>query len=316
VKDDTKRAYLILISEVMLQQTQVPRVEITFKRFVRTFPSLSALAKASNRDVLIAWRGMGYNSRALRLRDAARTIVEKFGGGFPRDFDELRSIKGIGPYTAAAIRNFAFNLPTPCLDTNIRRILHRVFFGPEGRDGRWRTGDGRLLEVAASLLAQACHPEPFGFAQDKLRRRMARSSKSRFDSAQRDTCDWHSALMDFGSLVCTKNSPRCALCPMKKFCPSFDRLNQKRTRHTTQDVRRKEPGREIAGKFVPDRIIRGRIVEELRDAEGGLKVQDIGVQVCIDWNPKEHKVWLQKLLKKLETDGLIAGRRATYVLAD
>jgi A/G-specific adenine glycosylase len=92
---------------------------------------------------------MGYNSRALRLRDAVRTIVTDYDGVFPREMSELLQIKGIGPYTAAAIRNFAWNLPTPCIDTNIRRILHRTFYGPEETDGTWKIGDRILLDVAA-----------------------------------------------------------------------------------------------------------------------------------------------------------------------
>jgi len=137
-KDETQRAYKILVSEVMLQQTQVPRVIVIYKRFLREFPTLRHLANASNREVILAWRGMGYNSRALRLRDAAITILEEFDGEFPKKMEELQSIKGIGHYTAAAIRNFAFNLPTPCLDTNIRRVLHYQFVGKESRMERGR----------------------------------------------------------------------------------------------------------------------------------------------------------------------------------
>ncbi|HCB35833.1 MAG TPA: hypothetical protein DEP25_04280 [Candidatus Taylorbacteria bacterium] len=173
--------YAILVSEVMLQQTQVPRVEIIFKRFLRSFPTLHALARASNRDVLLAWRGMGYNSRALRLRDAARCIVDRFrvtklqvtgyssskakpetceplSCHFPMSLEQLTAIPGIVPYTAAAILNFAFNIPTPCIDTNIRRILHRVFFGPEKKDGTFAKGDKALLMVARELLEVALHP--------------------------------------------------------------------------------------------------------------------------------------------------------------
>ena len=130
ITDDTERAYQILVSEIMLQQTQVSRVKIVFKNFLERFPTLKDLANASNKDVILAWRGMGYNSRALRLRDAAKVICSQYSGVFPKEYDQLIQIKGIGAYTAGAIRNFAFNLPTPCIDTNIRRILHRAFVGP------------------------------------------------------------------------------------------------------------------------------------------------------------------------------------------
>ena len=143
ITDDAQRAYQILVSEVMLQQTQVARVITVYQHFLQLFPELQDLADASNKDVLLAWRGMGYNSRALRLRDAAKEIVQlsevrstkyevrRNCTFFPSTMNELTAIKGIGPYTAAAIRNFAFHLPTPCLDTNIRRVLHRAFYGPE-----------------------------------------------------------------------------------------------------------------------------------------------------------------------------------------
>src|SRR3989338_7374659 len=153
VVDETERAYRVLVSEVMLQQTQVSRVVIIYKRFLEQFPTIEKLASASTKDVLMAWRAMGYNSRALRLRDAAKIIIEDFGGVFPKEFNQLRSIKGVGPYTAGAIRNFAFNLPTPCIDTNIRRILHRTFVGPENSDGTYKKDDRYLLGLAGEVLS-------------------------------------------------------------------------------------------------------------------------------------------------------------------
>ena len=131
VEYDSQRAYMVLVSEIMLQQTQVSRVQIVFKRFLESFPTLEDLAKATNAEVILAWRGMGYNSRVLRLRDAAKIICEEHQGIFPKEMDQLLSIKGIGNYTAGAIRNFAFHIPTACVDTNIRRIVHRTFFAPE-----------------------------------------------------------------------------------------------------------------------------------------------------------------------------------------
>ena len=158
--DPTARAYKILVSEVMLQQTQVSRVKIVFRDFLEKFPKISDLGSASNRDVLLAWRGMGYNSRALRLRDAAKAIVEQFEKKFPESMEDLLAIKGIGSYTAAAIRNFAFNIPTPCIDTNIRRILHRTFVGPENADGTWKKDDQFLLSLAREVLDTAISPPP------------------------------------------------------------------------------------------------------------------------------------------------------------
>ena len=145
------KAYLVLVSEVMLQQTQVPRVIILYKKFIQTFPLIEDLAKASNAEVLIAWRGLGYNSRALRLRDTAKAIVSQ--NCFPREMHDLQKLPGIGHYTAGAIRNFAFGIPTPCIDVNIRRILHRFFVGPENVDGTWKKDDAYLLKIAEEALA-------------------------------------------------------------------------------------------------------------------------------------------------------------------
>ena len=318
--DPTARAYKILVSEVMLQQTQVSRVKIVFIDFLRRFPKISDLAQASNRDVLLAWRGMGYNSRALRLRDAARTIVARSlvtsyslqkseeikrvtsqratsnETHFPQTMEELRSIPGVGHYTAGAIRNFAFNLPTPCIDTNIRRILHRTFVGPENADGSWKKDDRFLLSLVAHVLEVAIN--------------------SKGDS--HDAKNWHAALMDFGSLVQTKNNPKWDVCPltargiMKTNPKNFSFVETRRWRVS----KKSEPGRMVGSKYIPNRIFRGKIVEALRDAERGLTVTQIGREVCIDWNAKEHELWLKNLIKKLVHDRLIDTKKNAYVLAE
>lgn len=287
VVDDTQRAYLVLVSEVMLQQTQVPRVIVIYKRFLEQFPTLEDLAEATNSDVIRAWRGMGYNSRALRLRDAARSILDDYQGVFPKEMNQLLLIKGIGEYTAAAVRNFAFQLPTPCLDTNIRRILHRVFIGPENPDGTWPTSDKELLKIAEKALSIAIqHPKY-------------------------TTADWHAALMDFGSLVCTKRAPKWEQCPLtaKKLCKAaykvqFDPAAKKI---------KQEPGREMGGRFIPNRIFRGRVIDELRD-ESNLLFDDIGRRICLDWSPVHHTKWLQGILADLQKDQLIKKSRTKYFL--
>jgi len=297
IKNDTQRAYLVLISEIMLQQTQVDRVKIVFNRFIDHFPTLQDLARASNRDVILIWQGMGYNSRALRLRDAAKTIVALPGSTFPKELDQLLSIKGIGPYTASAIRNFAFHLPTPCIDTNIRRILHRSFIGPENPDGTWSLGDRALLPLAEEVLSVALEHAPKGMT----------------------TADWHAALMDFGSLVQTKNTPKWKICPlterglMKTTPTAFEKMKAEIDSSARKGS--KEPGREVAGKFIPNRIFRGRIVEVLRTEPTGLTPEQLGREICIDWE-RNLEPWLQKLIKKLVQDKLIAVRKSRVVLAD
>lgn len=302
IDDDMQRAYQVLVSEIMLQQTQVPRVKILFKKFLERFPKIEDLAFASNKDVLLEWRGLGYNSRALRLRDAAREIVNR--GAFPTEMNELLSIKGIGAYTAAAVRNFAFNVPTPCLDTNIRRILHRAFFGPERPDGTYPIDDRRLLVLAQDLLATAIDDSQL--PSTSLRTGSARNSQPR------DAKNWHAALMDFGSIICTKRNPKWDLCPLTA------RGLMKAAYKVTVDPRAKkaktEPGRLVGSVFVPNRIFRGKVVEALRDHEAGLSLQAIGQHICIDWDEKIHKEWLKSLVTKLVQDQMIERRKTTFAL--
>lgn len=124
----TTDPYQILVSEFMLQQTQVERVKEKYKRFISRFPDFETLAAATTADVLSAWQGLGYNRRALALRQTAVRVVEDFGGILPEDEKELQNLPGIGPYTAAAVLAFAFNQPVLLIDTNIRRVFIHCFF--------------------------------------------------------------------------------------------------------------------------------------------------------------------------------------------
>lgn len=281
------KAYLILVSEVMLQQTQVSRVIILYKKFIQLFPHLEDLSNASNSQILIAWRGLGYNNRALRLRDAAREIVKKRGGSFPRDMDELQKLPGIGHYTAGAIRNFAFAIPTPCMDVNIRRILHRFFVGPENPDGTWKKSDRELLPLSEQVMTEAL--------------RMNRGTSA----------DFFAALMDFGSMVCTKNNPKWELMSkrLQSVCLAYGKDIVR-----TKKVNKKEPGRMMAGRFVPNRIFRGKIVEALRDAPHGLTLEAVGRTAIADWTMDDHTEWLSGLLLKLVQDGLLEKSGKKYRL--
>ena len=213
------------------------------------------------------------------------------------------SIPGIGHYTAAAIRNFAFHLPTPCIETNIRRVLHTKFFGPPKADGTWRKDDRQLLKLAGEVLEVA-----LGFSSSESRtgakrlvRGESRSVKRKSFSTRpalaglarrklsKKTADWHAALMDYGALALPKIK-------MKK------------------KAAKKEPGRMVGSKHIPNRIFRGRIIEELRDAERGLSIHEIGRRVCIDWKPEEHNEWLQDLLMKLKKDALVEKNGRKFLL--
>ncbi|HLC76504.1 MAG TPA: hypothetical protein VJB82_05335 [Candidatus Peribacterales bacterium] len=314
IKNDAERAYRVLVSEVMLQQTQVSRVVVIYKRFLREFPSIRDLANASNREIIMAWRGMGYNSRALRLRDAVREIVRrseevrkyenpssllrtsmkirKCRIQFPVEMDELMSLPGIGHYTAAAIRNFAFHVPTPCVETNIRRVLHTRFFGPQKADGTWRVDDRKLLTLAEEVLKIAlCCSRAIPPKEDESKGRIRLSTLRTVRSTRALTADWHAALMDYGSLALPKIKPK-------------------------KRVAKKEPGRLVGSVFIPNRIFRGKIIEELRDAKRGLSMSELGRLICIDWEPKDHHNWLINILQNLMCDGLIINQKGRYALSE
>ncbi|MHA2022542.1 MAG: Fe-S cluster assembly protein HesB, partial [Candidatus Thorarchaeota archaeon] len=160
--------YEVLISEVMLQQTQVSRVVPKYLEFLNEFPAIEDLASANTKQLLTVWSGLGYNRRALWLKEAAAEIVEQ--GVFPTEVDDLRKLKGIGPYTSRSILIFAFNKDLATVDTNIRRIFIALGFAKED------SSEKELQEIADALLLKG------------------RSS------------DWHNALMDYGSAVLTSSS--------------------------------------------------------------------------------------------------------------
>ncbi|MBT7494555.1 MAG: hypothetical protein HN666_04955 [Candidatus Peribacter sp.] len=288
IEEDTQRAYQIMVSEIMLQQTQVERVKIVYKNFLSSFPSIQDLACASNKDVILAWRGMGYNNRVIRLRDSAKSVVKNYNS-FPLEMAEIQALPGIGHYTASAIRNFAFNLPTPCIDTNIRRILHRVFIGPENADGTWKMSDKELLQVADAALQEALKGG--------------------------DTKNWHAALMDYGSLVCTKRSPKWDICPLTQ-AGVMKAAYKVPTISPQRRICKKEPGRMVGAKYIPNRIFRGKVIEELRDEDAGLSVNQIGKNICIDWDKSEHTTWLEGIIEALKKDNLIKASGKRLVLAE
>ena len=188
----TDDPYHILVSEVMLQQTQVDRVLPKYHEWLDRYPSLAALASADEDEVARTWRPLGYNIRPRRLHAIARESVTRYGGELPSDAETLLSFKGIGEYTAGAIRSFAFGQRAAILDTNVARVLFRVFVA---------RGDPRAHAMRKRLwaLSEALVPRKHVF-------------------------DFNQGLMDFGATVCTARKPRCASCPMTVACRSFPRL--------------------------------------------------------------------------------------------
>lgn len=178
--------YRVLVSEIMLQQTQVDRVIPKYRQFLRTYPTLRALAAAPVEQVRQLWYPLGYNIRPLRLHAIACESVARYRGRLPDSAEALRALPGIGRYTAGAVLSFAYGRDTAILDTNVRRVLTRVFLGPR-RSARLR-GDKTLWELAEALV-----PEGRGY-------------------------DFNQALMDFGATRCTPSRPSCRGCPMGAFC--------------------------------------------------------------------------------------------------
>lgn len=188
-----KDPYRVLVSEVMLQQTQVERVAAYFESFVERFSTFEALAAGPRADVIRLWAGLGYNRRAVQLHELARIVVERHGGVLPSDRQALLALPGIGPYTAGAILSMGFGRAEPALDTNVRRVIGRYVFGPDAAAGPGsRT---RLTEAARRLL-------PVGRAGE-----------------------WNQALMDLGSSVCVSRRPRCLICPIQLGCSSAGRAS-------------------------------------------------------------------------------------------
>jgi A/G-specific adenine glycosylase len=178
---DRGDAYVVWVSEVMLQQTRVDTVRPYFERWLRRFPTLDHVAAAGLDDVLGAWQGLGYYSRARNLHRAARMVRERHGGQLPREVGELQSLPGVGEYTAGAVASIAFGAAVPAVDGNVRRVLARLYDLESPTAGE--------LRVSAARLVPGDRPG-----------------------------DFNQALMELGATVCLPRSPRCEACPLAAWC--------------------------------------------------------------------------------------------------
>ena len=185
----TDDPYHILVSEIMLQQTQVDRVLPKYAEWLDKYPSMEVLAKAPEQDVTRTWYPLGYNIRPQRLQSIARESVAKYGGRLPSDEATLLSFKGIGAYTAGAIRSFAFRERAAILDTNVARVLFRVFVA--NGDPKSHAMKRHLWKISETVMPQ------------------------------RRVFDFNQALMDFGAMICVARNPKCLACPMAKSCRAF-----------------------------------------------------------------------------------------------
>ena len=265
--------YAVLVSEVMLQQTQVDRVLPKYQQFMAAFSTFAALAAAPLAEVIRCWQGLGYNRRVVHLHRIARAAVER-GGVLPADPAELRRLPGIGVYTAAAIASFAYERDVAVVDTNIRRVL-----------GRALLGDGAPTDATARRLAGPLLPPGRGR-------------------------DWNLALMDLGATVCTARAPACPACPLAAGCawngvPPL-RITERGPGGEVALRETRAPYRPAQPFVGSRRYYRGRIVDALRPLPSGatLPLAALGPAIRPDYGDALQP-WLTDLLAALAREGLV-----------
>ena len=311
----TRDPYRVLVSEIMLQQTQVERVIPKYMAFLEAFPSLAALAAAPVSEVIRLWAGLGYNRRAVNLQRAARAVLDAPGGVFPHEVEALRALPGIGPYTAGAVACFAFEQDVAFMDTNIRRVLRRAMVGPHGSAPE--PTERELLAIGAALV-----PAGQGWA-------------------------WNQAIMELGALICTAAAPACRRCPLSAHCRAYAAwvaedealmlamgddvwsangakgvwsANGAKGVWSANGAKGGE-GHEREGAKARRRVaerkqgpyqgsrrwLRGRIVDALRALPAGaaLPLAELGPRVKPDYAPADEP-WLRELVEGLARDGLAA----------
>lgn len=224
--------YKVWVSEIMLQQTQVDTVIPYFNRFIKQFPTPNALAMADEDDVLKAWEGLGYYSRARNLHQAVKEVNASYGGEVPRDKEALQALKGIGPYTLGAIMSIAYNQPEPAVDGNVMRVLSRVFIiSNDIKTAKTR----KVFEALVRQLIDHNNPS-----------------------------DFNQGLMELGALICKPTQPKCQECPLKDLC-----LAHKEGVETTLPVKSKAKKQRRESYYIP--VIEspeGYILIEKRPSEG------------------------------------------------
>jgi len=262
---DVPDPYVIFVSEVMLQQTQAARVAQKLPLFLDTFPTIDHLARASNGMMIRAWQGMGYNSRAIRLRDAAGMIVDQFGGVVPADPAELITLPGIGPYASASISCFAYNRRSVVLDVNIRRVY-----------SRWMRRRSTTTEVASERELQL-------FAESII--------------PPRHPARWHNAIMELGALICTARAPQCSSCPMMTSCASAGTIAEGIRVRSLEPRFRGEPQRIWRGRAVE--VLRNT------QAGTSITLRALFKAITKTTATELEMKWFRDLMRAVARDGLI-----------
>ncbi len=262
----TRDPYAIMVSEIMLQQTQVDRVLPYWHAWMERWPTVHELAAAPVADVIRAWKGLGYNRRAVNLQRTAQAVVDR-GGEFPSTAEGLRELPGIGPYTAGAIACFAYEQDVAFIDTNMRRVLHRIFVGVD--TPKPTVSDKQVLEIASEAI-----PPGAGWT-------------------------WNQAIMEFGAIHCTARKPLCLICPVQQQCAAFPEIQ------SALAITAKQPKGKAVPFEQTNRYFRGRIMDELRAHEGeGVVLADMGPAVKTAFEDADYP-WLLELIEALAGDGLL-----------
>ena len=258
-----------MVSEYMLQQTGAKQVEKKLPEFLKKFPTVRSLADASRSEVLREWQGLGYNRRALNLQNAARAVVER--KRFPNTLEGLRKLPGIGRYTSSAIMAFSHNANVAVVDVNIERILSRM----------WTSSSEKISVDKIYDLDSAILPK-------------GKSS------------DWHEALMDLGSTICTKRSPKCGECPVQNYCKSAYKIRASSVVESKEAL--------YFGQ--PRRVWRGRILKVVVDAET-ISAKKIGALLQKQYEISEtgFQELIHSILSILEQEGFITKQQGKYHLS-
>ena len=276
----THDPYAILVSEIMLQQTQVDRVLPKYSQFLAAFPTLSDLANAPTADVISVWVPLGYNMRAVRLQSIARQVLTEHHGRIPDTIEELLNLKGIGRYTAGAIACFAYHKQVATVDTNIRRVLHRIFLGLD-------SATPKINDIQMLTLAERVLPPDEAYT-------------------------WNQALMDLGATICTSNTPRCTQCPVQEVCAAYTEMSQHSLFPSGTVIRQlrkvaeKKPGYQSQPFTSTNRYFRGRIVDLLRSlpVDQRIPLTALGPKIKPEFSDNDLP-WLQTIVQGLAKDGLV-----------
>ncbi|SDJ81695.1 A/G-specific adenine glycosylase [Salimicrobium halophilum] len=290
--------YRIWVSEIMLQQTKVETVIPYFEQFIRKFPTLEDLAAADEQDVLKAWEGLGYYSRARNLQTAVREVVSSYNAAVPDTVEEISSLKGVGPYTQGAILSIAYDQPVPAVDGNVMRVLSRILLVDEDIA---KQSTRKLFELLVSRTISTDDPSSF-----------------------------NQGLMELGAIVCTPKSPSCLLCPVQEYCRAFhegveaelpvksSKKTQKVLRYRTYIVEN-ERGEVLVEKRPEEGLLANLwqypMVKEEEVQEGslyGLEMEEKGMVDRIK-HTFSHLIWEMEVHRAFVLSGDVQKERAEFV---